>query len=233
MRTPGRRKSAGLSSEWVGEELVIYDEATQMVHCLSADAARVFEQCDGERSEAEIALALGIERQTVERALEHLTESGLLDEPAGYSRRDVAKRAAKLSGAAFAAPLIYSVAIPGAAAAISCTPPQTPCGTTCCDPTVGAICCNGVCSTSLFQCGNTCCDHTMGQVCCNGICCASGQQCCNGICCSGNCCGGVCCNRPCCNDTCCTSGFGCDGTPCTNPGECCMGVCTDGVCVGP
>jgi hypothetical protein len=212
MGAAGRRKSVGLSTEWVNDELVIYDEATQVAHCLSADAARVFEQCDGERSGSEIALAVGIDRQTVDRALEHLAESGLLDEPAGYSRRDVAKRFAKVGGAAVAAPLIYSVAIPAAAAAISCIPPQFACGTSCCSDQMTQRCC-----------GTTCCD--ISNFCCNDACCAT-PFCCNGTCCHGSgCCGG----------TCCTSGQAlCAGDPCQFQGQCCNGAaCENGFCVGP
>ena len=71
----------------------------------------------------------------VERALGELRGCGLLEgstsEAPGYSRREATVRLAKIGGAAFAAPLIYSVAVGPAMAAASAAPNQ------------GAIVCNG------------------------------------------------------------------------------------------
>jgi hypothetical protein len=170
-------RSAGLSSEWVDGELVIYDEVSQIAHCLSSDAARVFEQCDGEHSEAEIAISLGIDRDTVLRALDQLTESELLDQAAGYSRRQAAKHIAKVGGAAFVAPLIYSVAIPAAAAAFSCPAGQTVCST----PT------NACCTSTQKCCSTGCVACTPTTKSCPGATCSGGGNCCSGTCTGGFC----------------------------------------------
>jgi len=135
-----RARTEGIVSERIDGELVVYDAATQTAHCLSAEAASVWEHCDGDLSIVEIAGRLELPSQSVERALAALGECGLLDEgPAalgdsaasqrGYSRREAAFRLAKVGGAAFAGPLVYSVAVGTAQAAFSGTPFPA-CGTT-------------------------------------------------------------------------------------------------------
>jgi hypothetical protein len=119
-----KARSEGLVTERFGDELVVYDRLNQTAHSLSADAASVWSLCDGELRASEIALQLGLGQVTVDRAIEELQSCGLFEDPSGdvptYSRRAAAGRLAQLSGVAFAAPLIYSVAIPTAAAAASC-----------------------------------------------------------------------------------------------------------------
>ena len=122
-----KAKTERVVSERIDDELVVYDGARHTAHCLSSDVASVWELCDGRASQHELAQRLALDPATVERAVNALSESGLLDEtPAAakreYSRREAAARLAKAGGAAFAAPLIYSVAIPSMAAAISPTP---------------------------------------------------------------------------------------------------------------
>jgi hypothetical protein len=83
-------------------------------------AAKVWERCDGEHTPEQIALAIGSTEDAVERALEELERCELLAEP-GLSRRDGIRRLAQAGAGAFAAPLIYSVAIrPAIAAASTC-----------------------------------------------------------------------------------------------------------------
>ena len=101
----------------------IYDDRTQVAHCLSAEAAAVWTRCDGRLSLSELAQQLALAPDVVERAVDALHDCGLLDEdPApsrGYSRREAAVKLAKAGGAAFAAPLIYSAAVGSAASAAS------------------------------------------------------------------------------------------------------------------
>jgi hypothetical protein len=124
-------RTEGIISEFVGDDLVIYDEVTQTAHSLSSAATLVWELCTGDRFQHEIALELGFEPAVVARAVAELGESGLLDDSPlaspsiGISRRDAAKRLAKVGGAAFVAPLIYSVAIGPAAAFASGLPDGT------------------------------------------------------------------------------------------------------------
>ncbi len=114
----------GLVSELVGDELVLYDKRTQTAHSLSADATLIWGRCDGRTSPAQIANALALEPAIVRRALTDLTDAGLLEAQGArsYSRREAAKRLAKVGGAALLAPTVYSVAIRPPAAAAS---PQT------------------------------------------------------------------------------------------------------------
>lgn len=161
-----RARSEGVICERVDDELVVYDEQAHTAHSLSAAAAMVWERCDGKTAVDEIASKLGLKAELVERAVEELRGSRLLDEvPTGYSRREAAKRIAQVGGAALAAPLIYSVAVPTAAAAASTCP-------------AGQTLCNGSCLTCSGN-GKTC-----GGGSCNG-----GGNCCSGVCCNNICCG--------------------------------------------
>ena len=114
-----RACSEGIVCEEVGDELVVYVQATQMAHALSGDAASVWRCCDGERSTGEIASVVGSDVALVVRAVEQLSVAGLIERAEGISRRALHKRAAQFGAAALSAPLIYSIAIPAAAAAAS------------------------------------------------------------------------------------------------------------------
>jgi hypothetical protein len=123
-----KARTDGVISESVGDDLVVYDTNSQTAHALSETAASVWELCDGERSSKDIAKRLGLEPSMVAQALAELSDSSLLDggpavSPAeGISRRDAAKRMAKIGGAALVAPLIYSsIAVQPALAAASCS----------------------------------------------------------------------------------------------------------------
>lgn len=121
--------------EQVGDETVVYDLETKDVHCLSPLAAAVFEHCDGRTTPDQAASAaserLGRDVSTddVLAAVAQLEERSLFHSPMlslhgngnghGISRRDFARRGALAGAAAFAAPLITSVAAPTAAMAAS------------------------------------------------------------------------------------------------------------------
>lgn len=113
----------GLVSEPVGGELVVYDTASNTAHSLAAEAAAVWERCDGTRSCAQIARELGMENDLVDRVVEGFERLGLLQQPfkalPRYSRREAG---AMLGKAVLLAPLIYSAAIPASAAAASPAP---------------------------------------------------------------------------------------------------------------
>jgi hypothetical protein len=113
-------RTEGVLAEQVDGDLVIYDEATQMAHCLSRDAASVWSHCDGRATAEDIASSLEISSGTVEQAVAELRDAGLLIEVPGHTRRDVAKRFAVVGGAALAGPaLLTSMPVPAAAAACS------------------------------------------------------------------------------------------------------------------
>ncbi len=119
MSAEPRARSEGIITEEVGDELVVYVEATHTAHALSADAAAVWRRCDGHSSAEEIARGVGLEQARVARALDELSGAELIEEPEGISRRALYKRMAELGAAAVSAPLIYSVAVRPASAAAS------------------------------------------------------------------------------------------------------------------
>lgn len=108
-------RTEGVVVERLDDEFVLYDQWTEMAHCLSGDAATVWERCDGELTRAEIARELELAPPVVDQAVEELDRLGLLDgSPVGfhgYSRRQATAKLAKVGAAAFAAPLIYSVVL--------------------------------------------------------------------------------------------------------------------------
>ena len=75
-----RARTEGVVSERIDGELVVYDAATQTAHCLSPQAASVWEHCDGDLSILEIADRLELPSESVEHALAALRECGLLDD---------------------------------------------------------------------------------------------------------------------------------------------------------
>ena len=120
--TRPKARVEGLLTEWVEGELVIYDETGQMAHSLSAEAASVWDRCDGRRSQSDIASQLEISPEIVRQAVAQFDAEGLLATEAGYTRRKVGKRFAAVGGAALAAnALLYSV--PVAASAKACSHP--------------------------------------------------------------------------------------------------------------
>jgi hypothetical protein len=194
-----KARTERLASERIGDELVIYDQLSQTAHCLSPQAAAVWELCDGDLTQAEIAYRLTVPLATVERAVHALDDCDLLDESAveapGYSRRQAAIRLAKVGGAAFAAPLIYSAAVGSVAAAAShlaagC--PVTACtGVTSC-PGSGANGTNSTCASGRCYCSTL---NSSGTA-VNQLRCAISSSCTldnvtgctsNGTCCGNNC----------------------------------------------
>lgn len=119
-------KPLARSEELVVEELegevLIYDLARDRAHCLGVPAAKVWRACDGKTPVRALQAALDLDADTVDRALDQLAASDLLDVgPAlgtGTTRRELGVRVVKVGAAATAVPLIWSIAgpIPEAAA---------------------------------------------------------------------------------------------------------------------
>lgn len=124
-----RAREDGVVAERVDDGVVVYDQRSQSAHYLAGPAAAVWNSCDGQRSERQIAAQLQLKDETVERAIAELVQAGLLEASgqSGYSRREATIRLARAGGAALAAPLIYSVAVPASAfAAASCVGKTAP-----------------------------------------------------------------------------------------------------------
>ena len=118
-----KAKSARLIVREIDDETLVYDRARDAATCLNDFAAKVWRQCDGEKSVAGIADALGEDERAVWLALHQLTKAQLLTEaivfPPGMttakSRREVA---GQLSLGAAA--LVASIVVPMSAQAASC-----------------------------------------------------------------------------------------------------------------
>jgi hypothetical protein len=128
MNARPRARTDGLVTEQVGDDLVVYDEATQTAHALAPQAASVWKHCDGASTLEEIARSLAIDEAQVADAPEQLHVAGLLERPHLVTRRQASKGIAAAGAAAFGAPLIYSVAVRPASAAASQPPVCVPTG---------------------------------------------------------------------------------------------------------
>jgi hypothetical protein len=155
--------------EQVDKEILLYDERNGQAHCLSAVAAQVWRACDGRTPVDRLSSLLGLDEDTLARALGELDACGLLAsgpagshgltrrEAHGLTRREAASRMAKAGAVAASAPLIYSIVAPTPALAAS----QNYC--------LG-LRCQGSCSTCYSN-GCACCgDGTSGKYVCTADC---------------------------------------------------------------
>jgi hypothetical protein len=135
MATSGRwlpmRRSDGLLTERVGDEVVVLDERRGEAHCLTAAAAAVWELCDGSYGVARIGELAGLRDGEAASALAALRDLDLLepelDVPPRITRRTVATRAIQAGAGAS----VLSAMIPAAAAAASGTVPVCSPSTNC------------------------------------------------------------------------------------------------------
>jgi hypothetical protein len=113
-----QRRSDGLVIEQIDEETVVFDRSCDIAHTLDGDAARVWRACDGATDAATIARQLGLSQAVVEATTERLGALDLLEPDPTVSRRTALRRIA-LGASVAAVPLISSLVIPSAAAALS------------------------------------------------------------------------------------------------------------------
>jgi hypothetical protein len=123
-------RSKELVVEELKDELLVYDLKSDHAHCLGVTAARVWRACDGNTSVEALAATLDLDSDTVARSLDELAACDLLDAGpelgAGWTRRELTVRVAKVGAAAAAVPLIVSVTAPSPAEAQ--TPTVEQCG---------------------------------------------------------------------------------------------------------
>lgn len=100
-----------------GDEMLVFDQRTQLIHHLNATSAKVWRLADGTRTIDQIAAeAGGLDRETVDLALGKLAACDLLQQAASFapiqstSRRKLIGRAAAASAAAV--PVIVSITAP-------------------------------------------------------------------------------------------------------------------------
>lgn len=167
-------RSNDLIVEELGDEVLIYDTQNERGHSLSPEAARVWRACNGKTTAERLSVQLGLDRETVDQALEELTSCELLEvRPTivadGSTRREVTIKMAKVGAAAAAAPLILSVAAPTPSMAASlnfCIQFSSGnCGgNTGCSKSVGCCCCVPVLHNP-FPPGSPCALHETGNQC--------------------------------------------------------------------
>src|SRR5271156_2165893 len=123
MTTNPKAKTERLIVKVIDDETLVYDHGR--ASCLNEFAARVWRECDGEKSVAEIADELGEDERAVWLALHQLTKAQLLTEAVAFppdvatarNRREIAGRLG-LGAAA----LVASIVVPMPAQAQSCLP---------------------------------------------------------------------------------------------------------------
>jgi hypothetical protein len=143
MTTNPKAKTERLIIKVIDDETLVYDHGR--ASCLNEFAARVWRECDGDKSVADIADALGEDERAVWLALHRLNQSKLLTEAiafppdmrTGKTRREIAGQLGL--GAAVAA--VSSIVMTTAAHA-SCLPVESFCVT-------NSQCCTGLCDSGF------------------------------------------------------------------------------------
>src|SRR5277367_3322394 len=143
MTTNPKAKTERLIVKVIDDETLVYDHGR--ASCLNEFAARVWRECDGEKSVADIADELGEDERAVWLALHRLNKSKLLveeialppDMRTGKTRREIAGQLGL--GAAVAA--VSSIVMTTAAHA-SCSPTGSVCISS-------DECCSSICSIGL------------------------------------------------------------------------------------
>ncbi len=142
-------RSNGLIVREVGDELLIYDTASDRATALNPLAARVWRACDGRSSVAEIVARVRQEdaqlsgcsefeaRTAVLSALDKLDDSALVlgFEQTDQGRRDIVRW---IGTGALALAAVTTIVSPTPAQAASCLPVESPC-------TNDTDCCSGLC----------------------------------------------------------------------------------------
>jgi hypothetical protein len=113
----------------LSDETLVYDEKKSKAHCLNRTAADVWKLCDGKKTVAEIAEALAkkskspIDEELVWLTLRRLSKAGLLVKQKGHEQILASRRAVmrKIGMAALVLPVITSILVPPAEAAVSCS----------------------------------------------------------------------------------------------------------------
>jgi len=153
---PLARKKSLIVKELPTETLV-YDLETDKAHCLNETAARVWKNCDGRQTVAQLRESMEQEtnspvpEEAIWLALDQLGKFNLIDDVpekrfllAGMNRRELVRR---VGFAALALPVIVSISAPNAQAQASLLAPGSCCG----NPTQ---CASGACNQNPI-CGTT------------------------------------------------------------------------------
>jgi len=145
-----KARANGLLVRELEDELLVYDLNRHKAHCLNTTAAKIWNQCDGEKTVTQIAASLSnesgtqVDESVVWLGLKSLERNYLLTEQItrtlgakAVTRRDVLRRLGV--GAAVALPLVTSVFAPRATEAATCKTVGQLCA-------ANAECCSGTCT---------------------------------------------------------------------------------------
>jgi len=143
---PYPKQAASIHVEQLGNELCVYNWQRKEVHALNPTAARVWQQCDGQTSLAQIAAVLQTELQLPDTEAQELAWLTLAQlEKAHLLHEDVVKPARhkvlprreflRLGIAAALLPVVHSIMAPTPVAAQSPTPTALPFATATPSPT--------------------------------------------------------------------------------------------------
>ncbi|MDQ3571818.1 MAG: hypothetical protein M3383_03025 [Actinomycetota bacterium] len=158
-------RSKDLIVERLDDEVLVYDKARDRGHCLSPEAALVWDRCDGRTPRDGLSAQLGLDAETIDRALFELDSCDLLEAGStsgGSTRRELSVKLVKTgAAAAIAAPMIMSVTAPTPAQAVTlafCRSISTTSGCGACQQ-AGCCCCEPA-NTNIKDCvpdSATCC----------------------------------------------------------------------------
>jgi hypothetical protein len=139
-------RSEGLIVEELDGDLIVYDTERNRAHTLNRVAARIWKQCDGERTVSDLTGLFAAETpddvtmnylSQLERL--HLLNAGSLaiGEARNLSRRQLLRRASIGGAAVVLLPMVTSILAPSAEASSSCAGSNVDCRTKfCCPPLV-------------------------------------------------------------------------------------------------
>jgi hypothetical protein len=136
----------------LADETLVYHEKIHKAHCLNRSAAMVWKLCDGKRNVAEIARAMEkdlkspVDEELVWMTLRKLWKSRLLMKQE-QTEALLARRAAirKIGVAALALPIVTTILVPKAEAAVSCSLFGGPCNPRPCCLGHALTCTAGLC----------------------------------------------------------------------------------------
>ena len=122
-------KRERVNTENFSNELLVYDVDRHRAHSLNATAARIWRECDGQSTAADIAGRLASEGMTEDVVLEafaeldraHLFETALVERVSDPSRRSAIMKLGWAAGI----PLVTSIAVPNPAFAQTIGPNES------------------------------------------------------------------------------------------------------------
>ena len=128
-----RARTTGLITEWVDDELVVYDRERDRAHRLNRTAAVTFRHADGQRTVEDLVAVLrreldpAADEDLVWLALERLSAAHLLETPVPRtadevrtSRRHFVRKVGLVGALSLLLPVVATISAPTAAQAQSC-----------------------------------------------------------------------------------------------------------------